>query len=188
MAILPRLIAAIDSFTEISGKTTAWLGVLLIILTSLVAILRYGFNFGSIAFQELLIYLHACAFMLGAAYTLKYDQHVRVDIFYRNFSSINKAWVNSIGGLVFLLPLCILVFVSSWDFVVQAWSIKEGSPDPGGIPAVYLLKSLIPLFALLMALQAIAEILRNALVLVETHDSATNNNNHPKHNNKGKQA
>ena len=133
---------------------------------SAVVVLRYGFNIGIIALQELVSYLHAIVFMLGAAYTLQQDGHVRVDIFYRQFSPRAKAWVNSLGGIVFLLPLCGYFLVSSWDFVSQSWAIKESSPEPGGLPAVFLLKSLIPVMAVLLSLQCIADILGNALFLI----------------------
>ena len=117
--------------------------------------------------QEGVTYMHACLFMLGAAYALKSGAHVRVDIFYRNFSPRTRAWVNSVGGIVFLMPLCAFIFFSSWNYVSESWIVRETSPEPGGIPAVFLLKSVIPLMALNLFLQGLAEILRNALVLVE---------------------
>ena len=107
--------------------------------------------------------------LLGAAYALKHGAHVRVDIFYRNLSPRGQAWVNSLGGIVFLLPLCLFILGSSWDYVSESWAIMETSPEPGGIPAVFLLKSLIPMMAVNLLLQGLAEILRNALVLVEGH-------------------
>jgi TRAP-type mannitol/chloroaromatic compound transport system permease small subunit len=132
--------------------------------------MRYGFNTASILAQELVTYLHGSLFMLGAAYALKQGAHVRVDIFYRNFSPRARAWVDSLGGIVFLLPLCIFIGGVSWDYVVESWSIMETSPEPGGIPAVFLLKTLIPLMALNLLLQGMAEIFRAALVLVGETD------------------
>jgi len=124
----------------------------------------------SIFAQESVVYMHGCLFMLGAAYALKNEAHVRVDIFYRDFSKRGRAWVNSLGGIVFLMPLCIFILVSSWNYVTESWAIWESSPEPGGIPAVFLLKSLIPLLAVNLLIQGLAEILRSALVLVEEPD------------------
>ena len=101
------------------------------------------------------------------AATSSVDGHVRVDILYQNFSTRTRAWVNSIGGIVFLLPLCVFIFGVSWNYVIESWAIRESSPEPGGIPAVFLLKSLLPLMALNLLLQGVSEILRNALILVE---------------------
>jgi TRAP-type mannitol/chloroaromatic compound transport system permease small subunit len=140
------------------------------LLLSLVVLLRYGFGIGSIALQESVTYLHATVFMLGAAYTLKHNGHVRVDIFYRRFSPRGQAWVNSLGGIIFLLPICAYILFISWDFVWQSWAIKEASPEPGGIPAVFALKTLLPLMAITLALQAIAEVCKSALVLIDGDD------------------
>lgn len=160
----------IDQLSELTGRILAWLSLLMMVMLCLVVVLRYGFEVGSIGLQEGVTYLHASIFMLGAAYTLKQDAHVRVDILYRNFSPRGKAWVNSLGGIIFLLPLCIYIFFISWDFVVQSWQIREVSTEPGGIPAVFLLKTLIPVMAINLGLQAVAEILRSAMVLMETAD------------------
>ncbi len=161
MSASRRLVSAIDTFTDWTGKIIAWLAAAMAVLTTVVVVMRYGFNTGSIAGQEAVTYLHATLFMLGAAYALKTDAHVRVDIFYRRFSPTAKAWVNALGGIVFLLPFCVLIMLISSDYVRQAWRIREISVDSGGIPAVFLLKSLIPAMALTLLLQGIAEILRN---------------------------
>lgn len=161
MSASRRLVSAIDTFTEWTGKIIAWLAAAMAVLTTVVVVMRYGFSTGSIAGQEAVTYLHATLFMLGAAYALKTDAHVRVDIFYRRFSPTTQAWVNALGGIVFLLPLCLLIMMISSDYVRQAWRIREISVDSGGIPAVFLLKSLIPAMALTLLLQGIAEILRN---------------------------
>ncbi|TCO72618.1 TRAP transporter small permease subunit [Chromatocurvus halotolerans] len=161
MSASRRLVSAIDTFTEWTGKIIAWLAAAMAVLTTVVVVMRYGFSTGSIAGQEAVTYLHATLFMLGAAYALKTDAHVRVDIFYRRFSPTAQAWVNALGGIVFLLPLCLLIMMISSDYVRQAWRIREISMDSGGIPAVFLLKSLIPAMALTLLLQGIAEILRN---------------------------
>ena len=170
MSPILQLQKGIDTLTEWTGKVLAWLVILMMLILCLVVVLRYGFEIGSVALQEAVTYLHGTVFMLGAAYTLKHEGHVRVDIFYRLFSPRAKAWVNSVGGILFLLPLCCYLFIISWDFVAQSWLIREVSSEPGGIPAVFLLKTLIPLMAVNLGLQALAEILRSAQVLIETQE------------------
>lgn len=167
MTVLHSITHYIDSFTEKTGKLILWLTLLMMLFVCIVVLLRYVFQIGSIALQELVVYFHGTVFLLGCAYTLKKEGHVRVDIFYRNFSARTQAWINSLGGIVFLLPLCVYIFITSWSFVAQSWEIREVSPEPGGIPAVFLLKTLIPLMAINLALQAIAEILRNTIFLIE---------------------
>lgn len=170
MTVLRRFVQYIDAFTDLSGRVLAWLSLGMALLTATIVVMRYGFNTGSILAQELVIYLHGCLFMLGAAYALKHGAHVRVDIFYRRFGPRAQAWVDSLGGIVFLMPFCIFVGLVSWGYVSESWAIREISPEPGGIPAVFLLKSLIPAMALNLFLQGLAETLRATLVLVE--DSA----------------
>lgn len=167
MVVLRACVHYIDIITEYSGRWLGWLAVAMALLTAAIVFMRYGLNIGSIASQEAVTYMHGCLFMLGAAYALKHDAHVRVDIFYRKFGTRARAWVNALGGIVFLLPLCLFIGFSSWDYVSESWAIQESSPEPGGIPAVFLLKSLIPLMAFNLFLQGLAEILRSALVLVQ---------------------
>lgn len=171
MSLIAPVLKAIDAATEITGRILAWLTLVMMLVLCLVVFLRYGFGTGSVALQETVTYLHGTIFMLGAAFTLKHDGHVRVDIFYRRFGPRAQAWVNSLGGILFLLPLCCYFFIISWDFVEQSWLIREVSSEPGGIPAVFLLKTLIPLMAVNLGLQAVAEILRSAQVLVDTQEA-----------------
>ncbi|WP_035517984.1 TRAP transporter small permease subunit [Pseudohaliea rubra] len=165
MTRVRRLVQFIDAFTEACGRCLAWLAAAMALLTAAVVLLRYGLGLGSIAAQEAVTYLHATLFMLGAAYALKNGAHVRVDIFYQRVSPRTRAWIDSLGSIVFLLPLCALIGLGSLSFVAQAWSVHESSADAGGIPAVFLLKTLLPLMAANLALQGIAELLRNALIL-----------------------
>ena len=167
MPVLRACVHYIDIFTDRSGRLLAWLVLVMALLTTVVVVMRYGFNTGSIMAQEAVIYMHGCLFMLGMAYALKSGAHVRVDIFYRNFSPRAQAWVNSLGGIVFLMPLCAFIGFSSWNYVNESWLVRETSADPGGIPAVFLLKSIIPLMALNLFLQGLAETLRSAILLVE---------------------
>ena len=166
MNVLRACVHYIDIFTDRCGRLLAWLVLAMALLTTIVVVLRYGFNTGSIMAQEAVTYMHGCLFMLGAAYALKSGAHVRVDIFYRSFSERGRAWVNSLGGIVFLMPLCAFIGVSSWSYVTESWAILETSPEPGGIPAVFLPKSLLPLMAVNLFLQGLAETLRSTLVLV----------------------
>jgi TRAP-type mannitol/chloroaromatic compound transport system permease small subunit len=138
----------------------------MVLVTSWVVLMRHVFDIGSIALQESVTYMHAAVFMLGSAYTLKRGGHVRVDIFYRRFSARTRAWVDALGSLVFTLPLMVFIGIGSWDFVMDSWAIKEGSTDSGGLDWVYGLKALLPLMALSVGLQVLAELLRNLLVLM----------------------
>ena len=166
------LVRLIDRFTEACGRVLAWFSFAMMLLTCAVVVLRYVLQGGNqVLLQESVIYLHACAFMLGAAWTLKRNGHVRVDIFYRTASVRVRAWIDSLGVLLFLMPMSVFLFWISIDYVGRSWSIHEVSPEPGGIPAVYLLKSLIPAMAALMILQGMAELLRNALTLSRDGES-----------------
>ncbi|MFD2435528.1 TRAP transporter small permease subunit [Modicisalibacter luteus] len=147
------------------GKALAWLILAMMLIQFLIVVLRYMFNFNSIPMQESVMYMHALVFLLAASYTLKHDGHVRVDIFYRGFSARRKAWVDLFGTLFLLMPVMLFVLVSSLGYVSKSWAILEGSPDTGGIPAIFLLKTLIPVFAVLMIVQGIAELIRNALII-----------------------
>ncbi|MDG1733121.1 MAG: TRAP transporter small permease subunit [Thalassotalea sp.] len=162
--ILARLVAYIDIFTEYLGKTISWFTLILVCLTFAVVLLRYGFDIGSVALQESVLYFHAAVILLGAGFTLKDDGHVRVDIFYQNFSVKKKALVNLLGTLFLLLPVCIFIFYVSIDYVLLSWQILEKSQEPGGLPLVFINKSLIILLVVTLILQGVAEIARNMLI------------------------
>ena len=161
------LAQTIDSVSRSVGNAVAFTAIAMALVTTTVVILRYGFGQGAIAAQESVLYLHGALFMLGAAPTLLTDKHVRVDVFYRNFTDRQKHWVNTIGHTVFTLPFCTLIVFGSWGYVSESWSIMESSPEPGGIPAVFLLKTLIPAMALLLALQAVSLIIQGLTELSE---------------------
>lgn len=162
-----KLLNSIDNITRFTGNTLSWLVFLMMIAMCLVVLLRYGFGIGAIALQESITYMHGLLFMGGAAYALQKGAHVRVDIFYRQFNPKRKALVNLLGTLLFLIPVCSYIAYASWDYVAFSWSIKESSVESAGLPAVFLLKSLIPLMSALLLLQAIAELLRAIAVLKE---------------------
>ncbi len=161
----PALLVWIDTITERLGKTLAWLILVMMLIQFLIVVLRYLFNFNSIPMQESVMYMHAVLFLLAASYTLKHDGHVRVDIFYRGFSPRAQAWVDLLGTLFLLMPFMVFIILVSLGYVGKSWAILEGSPDNGGIPGVFLLKTLIPAFAVLMITQGIAEIIRKALII-----------------------
>jgi TRAP-type mannitol/chloroaromatic compound transport system permease small subunit len=175
---LTKTTDVIDSVTEKTGKLISWFTLLMVLLTFLIVVLRYGFNMGWIAMQESVLYLHGMVFMLGAAYTLKADGHVRVDIFYQKFSVKGKALVNLFGALFLLLPVSIFIFYISFDYVATSWRIMEKSPEAGGLPFVYLSKSLLLLMAVTLSLQGLAEVCRNlqTLLVYSTHASKKKEN------------
>ncbi|TQV65237.1 MAG: TRAP transporter small permease subunit [Halothiobacillaceae bacterium] len=160
-----RLTALLDGLSEWTGRTVAWLTYGMVLLTMLVVILRYGFSLGYTALGEGVTYLFAMIFMFGAAYTLRHDDHVRVDVLYRRMSPRGQAWVNLLGTLLFLWPVMGLILWLSTDYVLASWSLLEGSREPGGLPFVYLLKSLLWLMPALLMLQGLADALRAIAVL-----------------------
>jgi len=154
---------ALDRFSGLVGKAAAWLTLFMVVVTFVVVVLRYVFDVGFIWLQESVIWMHAAVFMLGAAYTLREEEHVRVDVFYRDMSERRRAWVDLIGVLIFLLPLCVFLAWNSFDFVLQSWKIGESSREPGGLPFPFLpmLKTIILLMPITVALQGIALLLRS---------------------------
>jgi len=148
----------LDRISSITGKAAAWLTLFMVIVTFVVVIMRYVFDAGLIWVQESVVWMHAVVFMLGAAYTLRAEEHVRVDIFYRTMSERRRAWVDLIGVIVFLLPLCAFLAWASFDFVALSWSIGESSRESGGLPYPFvpLLKSVLLLMPLAVSLQGLS--------------------------------
>lgn len=171
MNLLSKIALRINQFSYGVGQVISWLTLLLVILVMTVVISRYLLGVGSIAIQESVSYVHAIIFMLGLAFTLQRGGHVRVDIFYREFSPRRKATVDLIGAAIFLLPLCGLILVGSWDYVMASWAIKETSSETGGIAAVYLLKTLMIIMPITLGLQGIAQIINSILVLAKANEN-----------------
>ena len=146
----------VDTLNEYIGRGTAWVTALLVAVIFIDVVMRYAFNTSFVFTQELEWHLFAFIFLIGAGYTLLHDGHVRVDIIYQRLGFKGRAWVNLIGVLIFLIPGCIMVISTSWKFVVNSFSIMEGSPDPGGIPFRFVVKSFIPAGFLLLLLQGIS--------------------------------
>ena len=157
---------SLDKFAILTGHVIGPLTFLIMLLTCLVVALRYLFNEGATALQESVIYFHGIVFMLGIAFTLQQSEHVRVDIFYQRFSDKGKATINIMGTLFFLFPLTSFIFWTSYDYVAFSWTLGEVSAEPGGLPFVYLLKTLIPIMAILLFLQGLSELCKNLSVIV----------------------
>ena len=172
MSVLQSICNKIDNLNEAIGKGVAWLTTLLVLLICYDVIARYLFNITFTAIIELEWYLFSFIFLLGAAYALKHDKHVRVDVFYANFTEKQQAWVNLIGTVFFLIPFCLIVIYTSFKFTVNSYAMQEGSPDPGGLPATYIVKSAIPIGFALLLLQAISLLLKSLLTL--TYKDAAN--------------
>ena len=156
------VIEQLEKISEWCGRAVSWCVLIMVLIISYDVFMRYFFQIGSVALQELEWHLFAILFLLGASYTLKHDGHVRVDIFYQSkkFSDVHRAWIDLLGTVFFLIPFCVLIIVSSWDFVSYSFRISEGSPDAGGLPFRFLLKAAIPVGFLLLLLQGIALILK----------------------------
>lgn len=162
-APLSGLVTRLEAFTEYSGRLLAWLNVGMVVLTMFIVVARYLFNVSWIALEETVLYLHAAVFMLASAYTLKHSGHVRVDIFYQRMKPRTQGWVDLIGTLCLLYPVILFLLWQSWPYVSASWAIREHSPESSGLPAVFLLKTLIPAMCVLLAVQGLAEALRGLL-------------------------
>jgi len=155
-------INTIERFIDWSGRAVSWLTLLMVIVTFIVVVLRYVFDIGWIALQESITYMHALVFLVGAAWAMQQQAHVRVDIFYSRFSEKTRAWIDMTGSLVLLLPVMVFIAWISWEYVANSWGVLEGSREAGGLPAVFLLKSLILVLAVMLILQALVQIVRSA--------------------------
>ena len=167
-----KLAERLKRISERTGQLISWLSLPLVIGTFVVVVLRYAFDFGRIWMQEGVVWMHAAIFMLAAAYTLNRDEHVRVDIFYRKMSARGKAWVNTLGTLVFLVPVSLFLIITSWGYVWESWAIGEGSREAGGLPYPFvpLLKSLIPFTAILLLIQGTAVCIESVATLLSGRD------------------
>jgi len=156
-----------DRISSITGKASAWLTLFMVIVTFVIVVMRYVFDAGLIWLQESVIWMHAVVFMMGAAYTLQQEDHVRVDIFYRTMSVKGRAWVDLAGVVIFLLPLCALLAWKSFDFVAASWGLREASRESGGLPypLIPLLKTVLLFMPIAVALQGGALLLRSLKTL-----------------------
>jgi len=156
MRVLSYYIRFIDRVSEIVGHLISWFTTLLVLVVCYDVFTRYILKITDVAIQELEWHIFAIIFLIGSAYTLRHDGHVRVDVIYGRLNRRQKAWIDLLGGIVFLIPSCLLIIYTSADFVMNSFLIGETSPDPGGLPARYILKSCIPLAFCLLLLQGIS--------------------------------
>lgn len=155
----------IDTINRIIGKAVAWFALLMVLVQFGVVVARYVFGVGNLWAQESIIYMHAFLFMLAAAYTLSDDGHVRVDIFYRSASMRYRMLVDMLGAIVLLIPVSLTITYVSWGYVSSSWAVLESSMESSGIPAVFILKTPIPVFGIMMTAQGVVMILRSILAL-----------------------
>ena len=168
MALASQLLPIADRIDRLNtaiGRTAAWAALFIVLMQFLVVVMRYAFGQGSIWLSESIFYGHAALFMLAAAWTLGEGGHVRVDVFYAEASPRTKAQVDLFGALLLLLPFMLVLAWFALPYVERSWAILEGSRETSGLPWVFALKTLIPLFALLMALQGVSQAIRAADVL-----------------------
>ncbi|MGA0254265.1 MAG: TRAP transporter small permease subunit [Rhodothermales bacterium] len=169
MLQLLRLADAIDRFQDRVGHVLYWLTLAMVVIGGYNAVVRYldkytGMTLSSNTYLELQWYLFAILFLVGAAYTLRHDAHVRVDILYTQLGPKGKAWINLLGTVLFLFPFCVLMLWVSWPAVMNSWEVMEMSPDPGGLPR-YPIKTVIPVAFLLVMVQGVSMPIRAVAVL-----------------------
>lgn len=160
-----QLAEGIDALNDKVGRLAGWLTLIMVCIGAYNAIVRYlgkGFNIhlSSNAYLELQWYLFSAVFLLGAAYTLRHNAHVRVDVLFSRLPLRTQAWINLGGALFFLIPFCVVMCWVSWFPIYNSWAILEMSPDPGGLPR-YPIKTLIPVAFILLALQGLANMIKD---------------------------
>lgn len=165
MSSLAKIAKLIDAFNEEIGRKVAWLALLMVLLQFMVVVMRYVFGIGSIFMQESVVYMHGILFMVGAGYTLLHGGHVRVDIFYRDAKPTTKALIDLLGVIFLLAPVCILILIYTMPYVSNSWAVLERSKETSGIPAVFLLKTIVPIFCVLVLAQGTSLAIHSFLVL-----------------------
>ena len=165
MAALAAFVRSIDRLNDAIGRSVAWLTLAMVLIAFTVVVLRYVYAIGWVWMQESYVWLHGIVFMVGAGYTLLHDGHVRIDIIYRPAGDRYKAVIDLFGSLLLLLPMVLIVFLVSLDYVASSWGKLEESREAGGLPGLFLLKTVIPVFCLLLGLQGLALAGRSLLLL-----------------------
>lgn len=161
-----KFVKLLDSINERIGQGVSWLTLILVLVTAYDVFARYIFKAGSVGMQEMEWHIFSVIFLLGAAYTFKNDAHVRVDLLYARFGARGKAVVDLFGTLFFLLPFCAIIIYASLGFVESSWAVREGSGDPGGLPARYVLKSMIVIGFSLLALQGVSMVAKSLMTII----------------------
>ena len=159
------VVRTIDMVNERIGRAVSWLALIMVLVQMIVVVMRYVFGVSWLALQESIVYMHAAIFLAAAGYTLLHDGHVRVDIFYRPASERRQAYVDLVGAVCFLLPMASAIFYISWPYVMKSWHVLETSQEGSGLPAVFLLKTVILVYAALVALQGISLALRSFMTI-----------------------
>ncbi|HZD24869.1 MAG TPA: TRAP transporter small permease subunit [Alphaproteobacteria bacterium] len=165
MSGLLSVARAIDALNERFGRVVTWLALIMVLIQFIVVVMRYVFGLSSLFMQESIVYMHAIVFLAAAGYTLLHDGHVRVDIFYGGATARTRALVNLLGVLFLLLPMMVMTVLVSWGFVRASWAVLEVSQEGSGIPAVFLLKTFILVFAVVLFLQGISLAVHSLAVL-----------------------
>ena len=163
--MLKSAVRAIDALNEAAGRAVAWLVLLMVFTTFAVAVLRYGFSIGWVWLQESYVWMHGIIFMVAAGYTLLHDGHVRIDILYRAVSARTRAWINLLGVIFLLLPTLSVVWWAAYPYVLLSWERLETSREAGGLPGLFLWKTSMLVFVILLGLQGIALAIRSLMVL-----------------------
>ena len=161
------MIESIEYIVRITGKAVSWLCLVLVVLMTIDVSFRYLFSITSVASFETEWHLFALIFLLSAGWAYQKDRHVRVDVFYQQFSDKTKAWVNLVGNVILLIPMCVVIILQGIVFSDNAFSLSETSPDPGGLPYRFLIKAAIPMGFLFLLLQAIAMLLRSVKIILK---------------------
>ncbi len=172
--MLRRVANVLSSINELIGKTIAWLTTCLVLFMCFDVVRRYLFNETAVWITEMEWHIFAFIFLLSAGYALKHDKHVRVDLFYANFSPKRKAWINLIGTIAFLIPWCWIIIMASYNYAHNSYMINESSPDPGGLPARYIIKFSITLGFILLLIQAVALLLESLATIMGKEDTLRN--------------
>ncbi len=166
MRILEKFVCVIDGLSDKIGRLVGWLTTLMVLVVFYDTVMRYAFNMGNVALQELEWHLFSIVFLIGAAYTLKHSGHVRVDIIFVNLSEKTKAWIDFLGIFILLIPFSVAVILATQGFIMNSWAVREISPDPGGLPARYALKAMIPIGFILLIIQGLSEAAKNFMIIM----------------------
>lgn len=170
LSVLAAFVRTVDRLNDVVGRATAWLTLAMVVITFVVVILRYVFSIGFVWMQESYVWLHGIVFMVGAGYTLLHGGHVRVDIIYREAGPWYKAWVDLCGGLALLMPVIVMIWFVAWPYVLSSWSRFEESREAGGLPGLFLLKTIILVFCVVVGLQGLSLAARSILVLTRNKE------------------
>ena len=169
------LIRTINLINKYIGETVSWLTLLMVLVTVLVVVLRYGFSIGFIWMQESVRFMYSAVFLLCGGYTLLKDKHVRVDVLYQNMSKRNKALIDLLGSIFLLLPVCFVIFYYSWSYVLNSWEQLEGSIEERGLHLVFIMKTFLWVFSILVSIQSIS-IITNCILILKKDKKEINTN------------